>query len=125
MRHAIREALLADIPALQEIWQPGMADKDTAKPYGVVKNSGEYVNNIRHSYNRTIDVWVYTDRTDYANIDELIEKVIECLTTKDLTTDDGYIFRLTCNAVSGDGFFDKDLEAIGKYVSLTHYLLRG
>ena len=125
MRDAIRERLLEDISTLTDVWQPGMSDSTTTKPYAVVKYMGESEGNIRKSYNRLIEVWVYMDRTSYNEVDNLLEEIIVSLTEKDLVTEDGYRFRLECTSTSQDGYFDKDLEAMSRFVTFTHYLLRG
>ena len=124
MRNAIRTQILNNVSEITEVWQPGMAGKDVEKPYAVVKYNGEFEGNIRKSYDRTIEVWVYTDRITYNTIDSIIENVIDCLTNQVITTDDDFEFTLTCNGVSPDGYFDKDLEAVGKFAAFTFPLLR-
>ncbi len=124
MRNKIRQQILSNVPALSEVFQPGMAEKGVQKPYAVVKFSGEIEGNIRKSYERDIEVWVYTDRANYSQADTLLEDIIECLTTDFIETEDGYQFKLECTSLSEDLPFDIDLEAIPKYATFVYPLLR-
>jgi len=124
MRNAIRTQILDNVSGISEVWQPGMADKDVEKPYAVVKYSGEFQGNIRKSYDRTIEVWVYTDRVSYNNIDSIIEEVIDCLVNQTIVTENNEPFSLTCTGVSPDGYWDNDLEAVGKFAAFMYPLLR-
>ena len=124
MRNAIRNRLLAKVPVLEHIMQPGMADENTKKPYAVVKFGVESEANISGSFNRTVEIWIYTERQNYNTIDSIVSSCIQALNGIELTTNDGLIFELELTGISPDGFPDPDLKAFSKTISFTHGFIR-
>ena len=120
MRDAIREKLLEDISSLTSVWQPNMADKDTKLPYAVVKFGSDVESNVMSSFSRTVEVWFYTERSDYNDLDAFVIQCIQSLNGVELITENGLVFGLEYVGVSGDGFFDPDLQALTKTVFFTY-----
>jgi hypothetical protein len=123
MRDAIREKLLEDIDSLKGVWQPNMADKNTELPYAVVKIGTEIESNIRHAFNRSIDIWIYTEREDYNKLDALVIECIKSLNDVELITEDDIVFGLEYTGSSPDGFYDPELQALTKTVTFTQGMI--
>ena len=125
MRDTIRQAIInAETSVGSRVFQPNIADKDTQKPYAVVKFAGDYEGNIRSSFNRYIEVWVYIERSDYNDMDSIVDDIYNTLHEKDLVTSNGVRFSISCNQISADGFNDPDLEAFTKTLTFTQPLIK-
>lgn len=124
MRNAIRTKLMNDVPALKGVYQPSFADERTEKPYAVVKFGVESEANISKSFNRTVEIWVYTERQNYNIIDGIVNDCVKSLNRVELTTDKGIIFALELTSISPDGFPDPELKAFSKTISFTHGFIR-
>lgn len=130
MRNAIRNRIISQVSVLkQNVFQPNMATKDTAKPYAVIKFAGDSLGEVRHSFSRSIEVWVYTSKTNYNTIDGIVDSIITALNHFELTTAAvapavGTKFALECIGISPDGFQDPDLEALTKTIYFTYDFIK-
>ncbi|WP_368490782.1 hypothetical protein [Clostridium sp. BJN0013] len=79
MRDGIRKKLTDSIPELKKCCEPNVPTKDTPKPYAVVLQGDDTDNGEVVGFKRTIEVWLYEERTTFKNLDSLSDKVIKAL----------------------------------------------
>ncbi len=124
MRDTIRTKLVDEISELEEVYQPSVPDANSKKPYAVVKMEADVRTELRHSFDKVIEVWVYTTRKDFNDLDSIVSKCIEALTAEELETNAGKLFSLECIGVSGDGYTDPELKAVTKRIDFNYSFIR-
>lgn len=125
MREAIRSRLLSDVSELiGGVFEPGIADKNTQKPYAVVKFVGEGYGPVKNTFDRTVEIWVYALPTTFKILDAINEKVIKAVTKEEMITDSGLRFVLELTNIGTDGFFDEELESFTKPVTFRQAFVR-
>jgi hypothetical protein len=100
-----------------EFYQPQIANKNTPKPFGVVRIGGDEAVPKQGMIKR-IQVMVHTDREDYDDLDALVYQVITALNETELTSG---IPQHT--GTSGD-FHDDDRETIFRIVEFEAVIVR-
>lgn len=62
-----------------EVWEPGAADESIPKPFLVVREGISVEPNSYDKSDTSYEVWPYVPRTSLANLDKLIEEVLEAI----------------------------------------------
>lgn len=120
MRHGIRQKLLDKVKNLKGCYEPSVPNKDTLKPYAVVLQGSDDDNGEVVGFKRTIEIWLYEDKTTFKNLDKLVEEVIKTLdmqVIEDLKTNETF----TCifNGTIGQDLIDEEWQAITRGLRFT------
>ncbi|KAI3346241.1 hypothetical protein FDB30_04210 [Clostridium botulinum] len=120
MRHGIRQKLLDTVKNLKGCYEPSVPNKDTLKPYAVVLQGSDDDNGEVVGFKRTIEIWLYEDKTTFKNLDKLVEEVIKTLdmqVIEDLKTNETF----TCifNGTIGQDLIDEEWQAITRGLRFT------
>ncbi len=120
MRHGIRQKLLDTVKNLKGCYEPSVPNKDTQKPYGVILQGPDDDNGEVVGFKRTIEIWLYEDKTTFKNLDKLVEEVIKALdmqVIEDLKTNETF----TCifNGTIGQDLIDEEWQAITRGLRFT------
>ncbi|OSA97781.1 UNVERIFIED_ORG: hypothetical protein B2H98_06865 [Clostridium botulinum] len=120
MRHGIRQKLLDTVKNLKGCYEPSVPNKDTQKPYGVILQGSDDDNGEVVGFKRTIEIWLYEDKTTFKNLDKLVEEVIKALdmqVIEDLKTNETF----TCifNGTIGQDLIDEEWQAITRGLCFT------
>ncbi|MBN1058529.1 hypothetical protein [Clostridium botulinum] len=113
MRHGIRQKLLDTVKNLKGCYEPSAPNKDTPRPYAVVLQGADNDNGEVVGFKRTIEIWLYEDKTTFKNLDKLVEEVIKALSMQvidDVKTNETF----TCifDGTIGQDLIDEEWEAI-------------
>jgi hypothetical protein len=113
MRDAIRRQLLDKIPEINDrCLEPHAADKDTKKPYIVVRFGAENEDTPWTGFRRIIEIWPNNSWTKFKSIDNLSEKIKAALHNQLLTTESGEVFTCVYIGVVGNDAIDQDWDII-------------
>ena len=100
MRKEIRSHLLNNIPELKEVYEYGVATKDSIKPYAIVVETKDINEDKILRFTKNIEIWFYCERTSFSKLDEITNKAIKALDKVRLDGDesftcifDGYVLR--------------------------------
>ncbi len=120
MRHGIRQKLLDTVKNLKGCYEPSVPNKDTQKPYGVILQGSDDDNGEVVGFKRTIEIWLYEDKTTFKNLDKLVEEVIKALdmqVIEDLKTNETF----TCifDGAIGQDLIDEEWQAITRGLRFT------
>ncbi|WP_446897431.1 hypothetical protein ACSVC9_10435 [Clostridium sp. LBM24168] len=121
MRSGIRQKLIDSIPELSnKCYEPNVPTKDTPKPYAVVLQGDDTDNGEVVGFKRTIEVWLYEERTTFKNLDSLGDKVIKALdmqVIEDSKTNETF----TCifDGAIGQDTVDLEWDAIARGLKFT------
>ncbi|GAA0076192.1 hypothetical protein UT300005_05700 [Clostridium sp. CTA-5] len=120
MRHGIRQKLLDTVKNLKGCYEPSVPNKDTLKPYAVVLQGADDDNGEVVGFKRTIEIWLYEDKTTFKNLDKLVEEVIKALNMQvieDIKTSETF----TCifDGAIGQDLIDEEWEAITRGLRFT------
>lgn len=125
MRAGVRQHLIDTVLELKNCYEPTVPTKDTVKPYAVVVQCDDTDNGEVVGFKRTIEIWLYENRTTFKNLDSLAEKVIKKLDMKvvtDIKTNETF----TCiygGAIEKD-IVDETWDAIARKLKFTVIGLR-
>lgn len=81
MRNAIRQLLIDDI-SIKGIWEPSAAGPNLEKPYLVIREGVQSESDPYKDFTTVYEVWPYTKRTTFKNVDNLANEVISALHRK-------------------------------------------
>lgn len=120
MRAGIRQHLIDTVPELKNCYEPNVPTKDTVKPYAVVVQGDDTDNGEVVGFKRTIEIWLYENRTTFKNLDSLAEKVSKALDMQvitDIKTNETF----TCiyNGALGQDIVDEEWDAIARGLKFT------
>lgn len=120
MRAGIRQKLIDNIPELKKCCEPNVPTKDTPKPYAVVLQGNDTDNGEVVGFKRTIEVWLYEERTTFKNLDLLADKVIKALDMQ-VIADDKTNETFTCifDGTIGQDTVDLEWDAIARGLKFT------
>lgn len=79
MRNAIRQLLIDDISTIKGIWEPSAAGPNLEKPYLVIREGVQSESDPYKDFTTVYEVWPYTKRTTFKNVDDLSKEVISTL----------------------------------------------
>jgi hypothetical protein len=115
MRVGIREQIISKVPKLNNCYEPNVPTKDTLKPYGVIVQGDDTDNGEVIGFKRTIEVWLYENRTTFKNLDSLAESVIKALDMQ-VITDSKTNETFTClfGGAMGQDIVDEEWQAIAR-----------
>ncbi|AGX44513.1 hypothetical protein [Clostridium saccharobutylicum] len=120
MRAGIRQYLIDKVLEFNNCYEPNVATKDTIKPYAVIVQGSDEDNGSVVGFKRTIEIWVYENRTTFKNLDSLTEKVIKALDMQvisDVKTNETF----TCiyDGAIGKDVVDENWNIISRGVKFT------
>ncbi|AIY78872.1 hypothetical protein U728_823 [Clostridium botulinum 202F] len=120
MRYGIRERLLQSIPELKGCYEPNIPEKQTIKPYAIILQNDDTKNNQAVGFKRTIEIYIYNERTSFNYVDTLMGKVIKTLNMQTIEdTKTGEIFTCIFNGIIGQDGVDEDWDAIYRGLQFT------
>lgn len=108
LREAIRQQLISQIPIQNRCYEPHAADKHTEKPYLVICQGVDTEENSWSGFRRIVEIWPYTKRTSFKEVDDLTKQVINVLDKELLVSENGEAF--TCNYIGTAGQDVVDME---------------
>ncbi len=116
MRAALYQYLTENCQSIKSWHQPGGPDKDTQKPYGVIKLGEE----TRAPFNnrgffRELTIWPYFKVGSFIPADQAVAELKGLLAGTILTTSEGHKFEIEWVHTGGD-FQDPDLDAITRRI---------
>ncbi|MEW6540572.1 MAG: hypothetical protein AB1402_03005 [Bacillota bacterium] len=114
MRNALREKLISEIPALGgRALEPHAADKDTEKPYLVIRQGVDAEESAWAGWRRVFEIYPYVLRTSFTDLDVLVNSVVAAL-DKQLIGDPETEEVFTCNYLgpTSPDFVDDDWDAL-------------
>ena len=120
MRAGIREQIISKVSQLNNCYEPNVPTKDTLKPYAVVVQGDDTDNGEVIGFKRTIEVWLYENRTTFKNLDLLAENVIKALNMQvitDLKTNE--TFTCVFGGAMGQDIVDEQWNAIARGLKFT------
>lgn len=120
MRAGIRQHLIDVVPELKNCYEPTVPTKDTIKPYAVIVQGPDDDNGEIVGFKRTIEIWLYENRTTFKNLDLLADKVSKALdmqVIEDIKTNETF----TCiyNGAIGQDVIDEGWNAIARGLRFT------
>lgn len=120
MRAGIRQHLIDTVPELKNCYEPTVPTKDTIKPYAVILQGSDDDNGDVVGFKRTIEIWLYENRTTFKNLDSLTKKIITALDMKviiDTVTSETF----TCiyDGAIGQDVIDGEWNAIARGLKFT------
>jgi hypothetical protein len=84
VRDEVYDKLAADCPSFTGgFFQPQIADKNTTKPFGVIRVSGD-AGLFRQGIIKTVHVAVHCARADFNDLDDLVYEVVDALDDEDV-----------------------------------------
>lgn len=118
MRAGIRQALVDNIPELNNCYEPNVPSKETLKPYAVILQGTDEEESSHVNYVRNIEIWLYEKRTTFKKLDYLYKQVVSKLHLKtiiDPATNESF----TCvfNGTVGQDIVDEEWDAIARGLS--------
>jgi len=125
MRSAIRGKLIQDITEIEgRAYEIQVPNKDTPKPFLIVKQGIDTLTEAWAGYKRTVDIIVVSKRTSFKEVDKLAKKVIQSLDRQIVVdTDTNEAFTCLYDNSSID-YIDDDWNAITRTVSFSVLALR-
>lgn len=140
MRRTIRTHLIENVPSVNgRVYEPYIASPSTERPYLVVKMVGESSTNIRYGFDVPLQIWLYTDRANFYDMDQLATEVANALAYTELVRPAVYeaveggdpilvkpefTFYLLYSGASMD-FYDEDWQAYVRRLSFRTSIIRG
>lgn len=120
MRAGIRQYLIETVPEFKNCYEPTVPTKDTLKPYGVILQGSDDDNGEVVGFKRTIEIWIYENRTTFKNLDSLADKVIKSLDMK-VIEDTKTTETFTCifDGTIGQDVIDQEWNAIARGLKFT------
>lgn len=120
MRAGIREQIISKVSQLKDCYEPNVPTKDTLKPYAIVVQGDDTDNGEVIGFKRTIEVWLYENRTTFKNLDSLAESVIKALDMQ-IITDSKTNETFTCvfGGAMGQDIVDEQWNAIARGLKFT------
>jgi hypothetical protein len=113
MRDTIRQQLLDRIPEIDDrCFEPHAADKDTAKPYIVIKLGSDTEDSLWTGFRRVVEVWPNVSWTRFKSVDEMAAKITAALHNQLLTTESGEVFTCIYIGIAGNDSVDKDWDIL-------------
>lgn len=120
MRAGIRKQILSLIPDFKDCYEPNVPDKTTEKPYAIVVQGSDDEKGKVIGFERSIEVWIYQDRTTFKNLDILTDKVIKALNMQSIEdTDAGETFTCRFGGTIGQDIVDHEWDAIARGLRFT------
>lgn len=120
MRAGIRQHLIDTIPELKGCYEPTVPTKDTPKPYAVVLQGSDDDNGEVIGFKRTIEIWLYENRTTFKNLDLLADKVIKSLDMQVIEdTKTNETFTCIFGGALGQDVIDEEWNAIARGLKFT------
>lgn len=118
MRAGIRQALIDNIPELNNCYEPNVPSKETLKPYAVILQGNDEEESSHVNYVRNIEIWLYEKRTTFKKLDYLYNQAVKALHLKtivDPVTNESF----TCvfNGAIGQDVIDEEWDAIARGLS--------
>lgn len=90
MRKEIRSHLLNNIEELKEVYEYGVATKDSEKPYAIVIETKDINEDKILRFTKNIEIWFYCERTSFSKLDKITEKAIKALDKVRLEGEDSF-----------------------------------
>lgn len=120
MRAGIRKQILSLVPELKDCYEPNVPDKTTEKPYAIVVQGSDDEKGEVIGFERSIEVWIYQDRTTFKSLDILMNKVIKALDMQ-LIEDSDANETFTCKfgGTIGEDIVDHEWDAIARGLKFT------
>jgi len=124
MREAVRQKLIAEIPAFGErVYEPNVAGMDEQKPFAVVQfgpddDEAEWV-----GFRRTILIYLLEKIESYKALDITQELVINALKNP-LVTEDGVVFTLVYSGALGEDMHNAEHAALFRILRFHVYALQ-
>lgn len=120
MRDGIKKHLVTTVPEINKCYEPNVPKKDSIKPYGVIVQGDDTDNGEVVGFKRTIEIWLYENRTTFKNLDSLAEKVIKALDMQ-VIEDAGANETFTCifAGAIGQDVIDEEWDAIARGLKFT------
>jgi hypothetical protein len=115
MRAGIRQALIDNIPELNNCYEPNVPSKETLKPYAVILQGTDEEESAPVSFVRNIEIWLYEKRTTFKKLDYLYNQVVEVLHLKTII-DPATNQSFTCvfDGTIGQDVVDEEWDAIAR-----------
>lgn len=104
MRTEIRARLLSLVAG--RVYEPFVPNKDTVKPYIVIRFGVEAPGNVHYAYRKIVQIWPYVERGSFVTLDSLIAQIIEALKEPIDTVPLAY------EGTIGQEYFDPDWQAL-------------
>ena len=125
MRGAIREKIIQEVPEVQgRVYEIQVPNKDTPKPYIILKQGTDTPAEDWLGYKRMIDVIIYHRRSTFKDLDALAKKVMGAL-DKQLIVDGGTQEAFTCFfEKSSTDYIDDDWNALTRTLTFSVLGLR-
>ncbi len=120
MRAGIRKQILSLIPDFKDCYEPNVPDKTTEKPYAIVVQGSDDEKGKVIGFERSIEVWIYQDRTTFKSLDILTDKVIKALNMQSIEdTDAEETFTCRFGGTIGQDIVDHEWDAIARGLRFT------
>jgi len=124
MRGALRKKLLEIEKLGGRVFEIQVPDKNTAKPYVVIKQGNDIASEEWIGYRRIYEIYPYLTRTSFRELDKLVKEIIEKIDRKIIRDDEtGEAFTCLLENVGAD-FVDDDWNAITKPITFSVFALR-
>lgn len=124
MRKTLRQAIIKLNLFGDRVYEMQVPNKDTQKPYCVVKFLSDTQDNEWLGYRRTVEIYPYLARTSFAELDNIVNSLIQGL-DKQLIIDESTNEAFTClYRGSGQDFVDDDWDAITRVLTFDVLALR-
>lgn len=116
MRAALYQYLVQNCESITSWYQSGAPNKDTKKPYGVIKLGEEMRAPLSNrGFFRELTIWPYFAPGSFVAVDKAVAEIKQLLSGSILTTSEGHMFEIEW-VHTGQDFQDPDLNAITRMV---------
>lgn len=112
MRKELRDKLVQDIAAIGgRVYEPHAAGAETQKPYLVIRQNNEDTGSWLGNQS-IVEIWPYTARTSFKEVDALAKAVVESLDKKLILSEDGEAFTCIYAGSPNEDILDEDWDVI-------------
>lgn len=82
MRSEIRQMLLDNLDSIKGVWEPSSAGPELKKPYLIIREGVRSESDPYKDFTTIYEVWPYTSRTTFKNVDNLSKQTMSVLHRK-------------------------------------------
>lgn len=122
VRTSVERHLRTNCDSFEEFYEPGVADKNSPKPFGVLKVGNDQAH-PRQGLTKRMQVMVHAEREDYDDLDALCYEVVEALDNQRVNCSDNRWVVPVWTGTTGD-YEDEDRLTVMRTVEFEVVIAR-